>query len=318
MLTSINHTFIVPDTLIDLRLDQALSTLMSDYSRTQIKLWITEGLILVDQKPVKPKYKVKAGETITVNASPKPELTWEAQPIPLNIVYEDEILIVINKPMGLVVHPGAGHKNTTLLNALLHHEPALRTLPRAGILHRLDKDTSGLLLIAKTDNAYRHLTYQLKKRTLLREYQAIVYGTLISGGTVRAPIARHYRERTRMAVIETGKEAITHYRISERYRAHTRLLLRLETGRTHQIRVHLAYINRPVVGDPTYGGRMKIARGITPPLIQALRQFKRQALHAYAVGFTHPVTREWMRFESELPDDIQQLITTLREDNKVR
>jgi 23S rRNA pseudouridine1911/1915/1917 synthase len=229
-------------------------------------------------------------------------------------VHEDEALIIINKPVGMVVHPGAGNSNQTLLNALIHYAPQLKQLPRAGILHRLDKNTSGLLIIAKTPLALKNLSQQLKKRTLLREYQAIIYGKLISGGKVEAPIGRHPFQRKRMAVVDTGKPAITHYRIAEKYRAHTRLTVRLETGRTHQIRVHMAHIHHPIVGDTAYGGRVQLTKGMTPELIQQLRQYKHQALHAFALGFTHPVSQEWMRFECELPYDMQELIAALRND----
>ena len=308
------HTFIIPITHINERLDQVLAKLMPDYSRTQIQAWIENGQVLINGNPAKAKLKVKGGETASIEATIKPQPEWLAQDIPLPIVYEDEALIIINKPAGMVVHPGAGNADCTLLNALLHHLPALQTLPRAGILHRLDKDTSGLLVIAKTAPALKHLSHQLKKRTLLREYQAIVYGSMISGGTINAPIDRHPIQRKRMAVIENGKEAITHYRVAERYRAHTRLKIRLETGRTHQIRVHMNHIHHPIVGDLTYGGRVQLGKGMTPSLIQILRHFKRQALHAFALGLTHPLHQEWMRWEIELPDDMKQLINILKED----
>jgi 23S rRNA pseudouridine1911/1915/1917 synthase len=287
---------------------------MSEYSRTQIQEWIEAGTVLVNGKSVKAKYKIKGGESVSVDAFLRPQPEWRAQAIPLPIVYEDEALIIINKPVGLVVHPGAGNKDHTLLNALLHHAPQLHLLPRAGIIHRLDKDTSGLLVIAKTPLALKYLSHQIKKRTLLREYQAIVYGTLISGGKIEAPIGRHPLQRKRMAIIETGKPAVTHYRVAEKYRAHTRLNVRLETGRTHQVRVHMAHIHHPIVGDPVYGGRLQLAKGMAPEFIQVLRQFKRQALHAFALGLTHPVSHEFMRWESSAPDDMQQLINALRND----
>ncbi|RDI48795.1 23S rRNA pseudouridine(1911/1915/1917) synthase RluD [Aquicella lusitana] len=310
------QTLIIPETHKDERLDQTLAKLLPDFSRTQIKEWIEAGTILMNGQPVKAKTRVKGGEMISVEVVIKPQPVWEAQAIPLSIVYEDEALIVINKPAGLVVHPGAGNADRTLLNALLHHAPALQALPRAGILHRLDKDTSGLLVIAKTPAALKDLSHQLKKRTLLREYQAIVWGTLISGGTVDAPIGRHGLQRKRMAVTESGKQSVTHYRVAEKFRAHTRLKLRLETGRTHQIRVHMAHIHHPIVGDATYGGRVQLAKGMQPELIQQLRQFKRQALHAYALGLTHPETGEFIRWEIELPSDMKALISALREDMK--
>lgn len=317
MLEKIKFTFTIPEEYAQIRLDQALAKLLPDYSRTQIQQWIETGAVLVNGNPALAKLKVKGGEEIIIDAVGKPPLTMEAQAIPLDIVYEDEALLIINKPVGLVVHPGAGNADRTLLNALLHHSPELRALPRAGILHRLDKDTSGLLLIAKTKNAFKHLSNQLKNRTLVREYQAIVAGSFISGGTIDAPIDRHPIHRTRMAVIETGKPAITHYRIAEKYRAHTLLKINLETGRTHQIRVHMAHIRHPVVGDPTYG-RLQLAKKLTPDLITVLRQFKRQALHAFAVEFAHPVTQENVRFAIDLPEDMQQLIAALKKDKENR
>lgn len=307
-------TLTIPENHANERLDQALAKLLPAYSRTQIKEWIDNGLVQLNGQPVKAKLRLRGGEVIEVEVSERLQPSWEAQDIPLNIVYEDEALLLINKPVGLVVHPGAGNSDQTLLNALLHHAPELKNLPRAGILHRLDKNTSGLLVVAKTTAALQNLSQQLKKRTLLREYQAIVYGTMISGGTVDAPIDRHHLQRKRMAVVETGKPAVTHYRIAEKFRAHTRLLVRLETGRTHQIRVHMSHIHHPIVGDTQYGGRVQLTKGMTPELIQMLRQFKRQALHAFAIGLTHPITGEFKRWEIDLPADIQTLIQVLRED----
>lgn len=312
-----NHTIIIPENHANERLDQVLSKLMPDYSRTQLKEWIEAGFVLVNGNRVKAKTKVKGGETVTIEATVKPQPQWEAQKIPLEIVYEDDALLVINKPAGLVVHPGAGNKDRTLLNALLHHVPQLQNLPRAGILHRLDKNTSGLLVIAKTPSALKNLSYQLKKHTIVREYQAIVYGKLISGGMVDAPIGRHPLQRKRMAVIDTGKTAITHYRVAEKYRAHTRLKIRLETGRTHQIRVHMMHIHHPIVGDLTYGGRVQLPKGAAPELVHALRNFPRQALHAFALGLTHPVNSELMRWETALPNDMKELIRALKSDRDI-
>ena len=306
-----NHHIIIPESYAYERLDQALAKLLPEYSRTQIQEWIDAGLILVNQQTTKGKTKVKGGESISVEAVIKPQPTWEAQNIPLNIVYEDDALIVINKPIGLIVHPGAGNSRHTLLNALLHHYPSLQTLPRAGIIHRLDKNTSGLLVVAKTPAALKHISHQLKDRSLLREYKALVYGTMISGGCVDAPIARHPLQRKQMAVVETGKTAITHYRIIKKYPACTFLKLRLETGRTHQIRVHMQHIHHPIVGDTLYGGRVRLAKGMSTELIQALRGFKRQALHAFALGLIHPISQEFIRWEIDLPEDMQTLIEIL-------
>lgn len=308
-----HHTLTIPDDYLDERLDLALARLMPEYSRTQIKEWIDSGSILVNGKIWKGKTKVRGGEVVTVEAVMKEQPQWEAENIPLQIVYEDQAFLIINKPPGLVVHPGAGNARRTLLNALLHYHPALQFLPRAGIIHRLDKDTSGLLVVAKTPAAFKHITHQLKKRTLLREYQAIVYGAMISGGSVDAPLDRHPVERKRRAVVETGKPAITHYRVAEKFRAHTRLKLRLETGRTHQIRVHMTHIRHPIVGDAVYG-RLQLTKGMTLELREALKSFHRQALHAFALGLTHPDTEEFMRFEIDLPDDMQQLLKLLRDE----
>lgn len=307
----------LPEEYADDRLDQALAKCLPEYSRTQIKDWLESGAALVNGQVTKAKTKVKGGEIVTIEAVLKAQPKWEAQPIPLNVVYEDESVIVINKPAGLVVHPGAGNASRTLLNALLHHAPELQALPRAGILHRLDKETSGLLLIAKTPAALKDLSFQLKKRTIAREYQAIVYGTMISGGTVDAAMDRHPIQRKRMAIIESGKPAVTHYRVAEKYRNHTRLHVKLETGRTHQIRVHMLHIHHPLIGDPVYGGRVKLSKNMSDDMIRVLRHFNRQALHAFAIGFNHPVTGEWMRFECELPEDMQQLIHALKEDKRV-
>lgn len=310
------HTLIIPIEHRNERLDQALAKLLPAYSRTQIQHWINTGKVLINGQPAKAKYKVKGDEKVELDACAKPETTWQAQPIPLNIVHEDDDLIIINKPPGLVVHPGAGNTESTLLNALLFHAPVLKKMPRAGILHRLDKDTSGLMVIAKTPAALRSLAQQLKKRTLSREYQAIVYGKVISGSTIDAPIDRHPLQRKKMAIVDTGRQAVTHYRVAEKYRNHTRLKLKLETGRTHQIRVHLCHIRHPIVGDATYGGRVQLSKNMTSSLIERLRGFKRQALHAFALGFVHPSTQEEVRFEIELPDDMLQLMTALREDNQ--
>jgi 23S rRNA pseudouridine1911/1915/1917 synthase len=311
-----NQSVVIPEELADERLDIALAKLLPEYSRSQIKQWIDDGLVTHHGLPVKGKTRTRAGDEYLVTPAVKPTPDWEAQNIPLTIVFEDDDVLVINKPVGLVVHPGAGNANSTLLNALLHHCKALNGLPRAGILHRLDKDTSGLLIIAKSPAALKSLSQQLKHRTLVREYQAVVYGDFISGGMVDAPIDRHPLQRKRMAVVETGKHAVTHYRIMEKYRSCTRLKVKLETGRTHQIRVHMSHIHHPIVGDKTYGGRVQLAKGMTDELITALRQFKRQALHAFAVGFEHPITHEEVRLEAELPEDMQTLIRIMRDDAK--
>lgn len=315
MLNKTNKNLIIPIDRANDRLDQALAILLPDYSRTQIHQCIKDGKVLVNNFPMKASTRLKGGENISIEIETLPEIDNQAQNIPLTIVYEDASLLVINKPAGLVVHPGAGRPDHTLLNALLYYLPDLKMLPRAGIIHRLDKDTSGLLMIAKTAKAFKSLTIQLKKRTILREYQAIVYGSLISGGTIDKAIARHHFKRKQMSVSEVGKPAITHYRIGERYRFHTLLRLKLETGRTHQIRVHMAHIRHPLVGDNTYGGQIQLQKGMSTEMIAVLREFKRQALHAFVLGLTHPETNEWMQWEIELPTDIIQLIKMLRDDS---
>ena len=308
------HSISIPETCANMRVDQALARCLPQYSRMQIKAWIKTGSLTINHHNLKPNLKVKGGEIVTLKVVEQKTDTWEAEAIPLDIIYEDDDILVINKNAGLIAHPGAGHQRGTLLNALLHHAKELHHLPRAGIIHRLDKETTGLLVIGKTPIAIQSLTNQLKKRTLLREYQALVYGILISGGKINAPIGRHSKIRTQMAVNALGKPAITHYRIIEKYRNITRLRLRLETGRTHQIRVHMQHCHHPLVGDLPYGGRIRGTKGMLLPLIDYLRQFKRQALHAEKLGLHHPVTGKWIEWKAPLPDDLNQLITLLKAD----
>jgi 23S rRNA pseudouridine1911/1915/1917 synthase len=314
MTEKIQQTFTIPDDFCGMRLDQAIAKIMPAYSRTQIQDWIKNATLKVDDAPAKSRNTILGGEVVTIDASLKIQPSYEAQAIDLNIVYEDEALLVINKAAGMVVHPGTGNPDNTLLNALLHHCPELKQLPRAGIIHRLDKETSGLLVIAKTSHALKELNVQLKARTITRIYQTIVFGMIISGGTVEAPIARHPIQRKRMAVMETGREAVTHYRVVERYRAHTRLKVQLETGRTHQIRVHMAHIKHAILGDPVYGGRLQLPKGATPELVTALRAFKRQALHAAELGLVHPDTGKEMSWQAPIPDDMKELIEILKTD----
>ena len=314
MTQKIHYSLTIPDDCASLRLDQALTQLLPDHSRTQIQDWIKNEAITLDGRLAKRRELVMGGEAVEINAALKAQPTWEAQDIKLDIVYEDDDLLVINKAVGMVVHPGAGNVTHTMLNALLHHCPELGQLPRAGIIHRLDKDTTGLLVIAKTQAALMHLSQQLKNRTVTRIYQAIVTGIFTSGGKVDAPIGRHAIQRKRMAVMDTGKVAVTHYRIMERYRAHTRIKVQLETGRTHQIRVHMAHIHHALLGDPVYNPRLRLPRGASPELIEQLRQFKRQALHASELGLVHPTTLEPMSWRAPLPDDMVKLIECLRSD----
>ena len=310
----INLQAIVPLTLAGKRLDQALVALFPDYSRARLQSWIKQAYVTVDGQLKKPRDLVLGGELIQIGAELVSQENWTAQAIPLNIVYEDEALLVINKPIGLVVHPAVGNLDHTLVNALLHHAPELSQVPRAGIVHRLDKDTSGLLVVAKTLTAHTHLVKQLQAHTVKREYQAIVTGALIAGGTIDSPIGRHPMQRQKMAVLDFAKPAITHYRVAERFPAHTRIKVQLETGRTHQIRVHMAHLNHPIVGDSTYGGRLHLPKQAGEPLKQALREFKHQALHAQRLGLIHPISNTYKEWHTALPADMQQLIEILRED----
>lgn len=299
------------------RLDQTLAELFPDYSRTRIKEWILTGAVYVDGVvQTKPREKVLEGQEIEVEATLQEETKAQAQDIALNIVYEDDHIIVINKQAGLVVHPGAGNSDGTLMNALLHHCPQIELVPRAGIVHRLDKDTTGLMVVAKTVEAQTHLVAALQAREIIREYEAIVQGVIISGGTVDAPIDRHPSKRTHMAVVHNGKPAVTHYRVAEKFRAHTRLRLRLESGRTHQIRVHMAHIGHVLVGDPVYAGRPRPPKGITPEFFEIYMGFKRQALHAIRLELAHPFTFEIMSWQAPVPEDMQTLTRALREDTK--
>lgn len=305
----------VSEHLAGKRLDQAMAELFADYSRARLQTWIRAGQVLVDGEVKRPRDTVHTGQTISITATATvSDERWHAQAIALDILYEDDALLVINKPVGLVVHPAAGNPDSTLLNALLHHCPTLAHVPRAGIVHRLDKDTSGLLVVAKTLAAHTQLVKQLQARTMRREYEAIVTGALISGGTIDAPLDRHPVHRKKRAVSEWGKPAITHYRVLERFRQHTRTKVRLETGRTHQIRVHMAHIHHPIVGDSVYGGRLQLPKGASDELIATLRSFKRQALHAQRLCLTHPVTKELMEWSVPIPADMQALLEVLRKD----
>lgn len=316
MTSKIQHEIIIPDDLSAMRLDQALVKLLPEYSRTQIQDWIKSEAIQLDGRPAKAKSVVLGGETVLINAEMKAQPVYIAQPIALDIIYEDEALLVINKPIGMVVHPAPGNYENTLLNALLHHAPELEKLPRAGIIHRLDKDTSGLLVIAKTQATLSHLSKQMKARSISRIYQAVVCGVMTGGGMIDEPISRHPVARKRMAVMDTGKPAVTHYRVMERFRDHTRIKIQLETGRTHQIRVHMAHIHYPILGDQTYGGRLQLPKGATRELVQMLRSFKRQALHACELSFIHPITNETVNFTAPLPEDMQKLILVLKDDTE--
>ncbi|WP_028919179.1 23S rRNA pseudouridine(1911/1915/1917) synthase RluD [Pseudoxanthomonas suwonensis] len=307
---------IVPDEAAGRRFDAVLAELFPEYSRSRLAAWIKSGDALLDGAAARPRDPVKGGETVRLAAVAEIQTEAVAEDIPLDVLYEDRHLFVLDKPAGLVVHPGAGNPAGTLVNALLHRDPGLAVLPRAGIVHRLDKDTSGVMVVARTLEAHTGLAAQLAAREVHRQYVAVVVGSLVSGGTADAPIDRHPRDRLRMAVREDGREAVTHFRLRERFRAHTALECRLETGRTHQIRVHMQHLRHPIVGDPLYGGPLKLPRGATEELAAGLRGFKRQALHAEVLEFAHPLTGEPVRVSAPLPADMVQLLQVLREDTR--
>ncbi|NVK39741.1 MAG: 23S rRNA pseudouridine(1911/1915/1917) synthase RluD [Oceanospirillaceae bacterium] len=302
------------DELVGMRLDQAIAQLFPDYSRSRLQGWIKDGCVTVDGEQKRPRDKLLGGELIRVEAELERIEDHQAQDIPLDIVYEDDDILVLNKPAGLVVHPAVGHADGTLLNALLHHSPEIAQVPRAGIVHRLDMDTTGLMVVAKTIQAQTELVAQLQERSMGREYEAVVQGVMTGGGMVDEPMGRHSRNRQKMAVTAMGKEAVTHYRVLHRYRAHTHIRLKLETGRTHQIRVHMSHINYPLVGDPLYGGRFRLPKGVSEPLVKVLRGFQRQALHAKKLELWHPSTGELMSWEVDLPADMQVLLDALQRD----
>ncbi|USD55359.1 23S rRNA pseudouridine(1911/1915/1917) synthase RluD [Vibrio sp. SCSIO 43155] len=307
----------VKDSQLGQRLDQAIAELFADFSRSRLKEWLLDGKVQVNGEVVtKPRTKVMGGEEITLQAELEDEERWEAQDIPLDIVYEDEDIIVINKPRDFVVHPGAGTPDGTVLNALLHHYPDIAEVPRAGIVHRLDKDTTGLMVVAKTVPTQTRLVRALQKRNITREYEAIAIGRMTAGGKVDQPIGRHSTKRTLMAVAPLGKPAVTHYRVAEHFREHTRIRLRLETGRTHQIRVHMSYLQHPLLGDTAYGGRARIPTGASEELTAMIRGFDRQALHAVMLRFEHPITGEELEFHAPVPDDMVEMTEALRKDTE--
>lgn len=312
----IARTATVPPEGAGRRLDAVLAGLFPEYSRSRLAEWIKSGDVLVDGQPARPRDAVRGGETVSLQAVLSVQTHAVAEDIALDILYEDADVFVLDKPAGLVVHPGAGNPAGTLVNALLYRDPALETLPRAGIVHRLDKDTSGVMVVARTLEAHTALVAQLSAREVHRQYLAVVTGAMVAGGTATAPIDRHPRDRLKMAVREDGREAVTHYRLRERFRAHTALECRLETGRTHQIRVHMGHIRHPIVGDPVYGGQLKLPKGATDELAGALRGFRRQALHAEVLEYAHPRSGEPVRVSAPVPADMRQLLRLLREDTQ--
>ncbi|MDC8015810.1 23S rRNA pseudouridine(1911/1915/1917) synthase RluD [Tahibacter soli] len=308
----------IPVALAGRRFDQVLAELFPDYSRSRLTAWIKSGDAQLNGETVPPRQLVKGGERVSLAAVASQEVPLAPEDIALDIRYEDADVLVINKPVGLVVHPGAGNPAGTLQNALLHFDPSLVEIPRAGIVHRLDKDTSGLMVVARTLRAHTSLVEQLSERAMHRQYEALVIGPMISGGTVDAPIGRHPRDRVKQAIVDepAGRPAVTHYRVRERFRAHTLLQCNLETGRTHQIRVHMSHIRHPLVGDTLYGGGMKLPKAATADLGEALRAFKRQALHAERLEFSHPAGGKTVAVEAERPDDLATLVKALRADTK--
>lgn len=304
----------IPAELAGLRLDQALAQMFPEYSRSRLKEWLLAGAITLDGGPKRPRDAVAGGEVVSLRPRADVSVRAEPEPISLTVVFEDDDLLLINKPAGLVVHPGAGNPAGTLMNGLLHHAPSLEAVPRAGIIHRIDKDTSGLLLVAKTVTTHTALVRLLADREIERHYVAVCNGVLTGGGTIREPLARHPVDRKRISVRAKGRPAVTHYTVIERFRAHTYISVKLDTGRTHQIRVHFAHRRHALVGDPVYGGRLALPAGASEALIEFLRRFKRQALHAARLAFVHPGSHESLQFEVPPPADFQDLLAVLRDD----
>lgn len=298
------------------RFDQVLAELLPEYSRTRLKTWIEGGQVQIKGKQLRPKDAVLGGERVQIVPLFEVDTRVQAEPIQLDLAYEDKHLLVVNKPAGLVVHPGAGNPAGTLQNALLHYDPSLAVLPRAGIVHRIDKDTSGLLVIARTLEAHTALTEMIEAHTVQRHYEAVCVGVMTAGGTIDKPIDRHPTDRVKMTIRSSGRDAVTHYRVITRFRAHTHVRVQLETGRTHQIRVHLSHAGYPLIGDAVYGKRLVIPKGASAAFDAALRNFNRQALHAAKLEFTHPITDKPLSCEAPLPADMQQLLKALVADMK--
>lgn len=313
----IQTTISIPEDMAGQRLDVVLAELMPDYSRSRLKQWLLDGQILLDGEQVKPKTRVHSEQQLELNVHVA-DIGDEclAEDIPLNIVYQDESLIVVNKPAGLVVHPAVGNRQGTLQNALLFFDKTLADVPRAGIVHRLDKDTSGLMVVARTLVAHKYLVEQIQQRDVHREYQTLVHGVMTGGGTVDQPIGRHAHDRIRMTVREDGRPSVTHYRVLDRFRLYTHLHVELETGRTHQIRVHMQHLRHSMVGDPVYSSRSRLPAGASEDFLNILNNFKRQALHAWRLSLIHPETGELIQWEAPLPEDMVKLIAGMKEDQE--
>jgi 23S rRNA pseudouridine1911/1915/1917 synthase len=308
------HEFDLPESAAGQRLDQALVAQLPQYSRARLQRWIASGAVQLAGRKARASERLWGGEHVEVRAEYLPDETVAPEAMDLDIVHEDAAILVINKPAGMVVHPGAGNRTHTLQNALLAHDPGLARVPRAGLVHRLDKDTSGLLVVARTPEAHRALVRELQEHLIERIYLALCLGRPTAGGTIDDPIGRHRTQRTRMTVRSDGRPAVTHFRIEERFRGHTLLRVQLETGRTHQIRVHLAHVGLPIAGDPDYGGRRRQVAGASSEVQAALQGFRRQALHAQRLSLTHPETGERLAFEAPIPQDLRALLAVLRAD----
>lgn len=313
--TRLSLQFQLDESYLGQRIDQVAALIWSDFSREKLKQWLKDGHLLVNGNTVKPKYKCEGNELLSLNVELEAQTTSQPENIPLDIVYEDDDILVINKPVGMVVHPGAGNITGTLVNALLFHYPKSAELSRAGLVHRIDKDTSGLLVVAKNLEAQFDLSKQLANKSVYRIYDVVVYGNIIAGGTIDEPIKRHPVDRIKMTVLPGGKDAVTHYNVKERFQHFTRVQARLETGRTHQIRVHFSYIGHGLIGDPVYMPRVRVPAGASELLNETLRGFKRQALHAAKLGLVHPRTKQDMMFEAPWPEDFSQLVDILRSEN---
>ena len=308
---SINYTVLDSDE--GLRVDQIVAKQFPEFSRAHIQKWIKEGVLLVNNKQVKARQTLNPSDIIDVDFWEDAQLIDLPEDIPLDIVFEDKDIIILNKPAGLVVHPGSGNPKGTLVNALLNHDKTLGFLPRAGIVHRLDKDTSGLMVVSKNESSYLHLVQQLKERSVKRTYLALVVGTPVASKTINEPISRHPKIRTKQAVSKNGKEAITSFNVQENYQGYTLLKVNLQTGRTHQIRVHLSHIGHPIVGDPLYGNRNKFASGTSEELKKIISAFKRQALHAQALELVHPSSGQLLSYNAEIPNDMETIINQIKE-----